>query len=91
MSVSERKKQRRWLRMETDVLFRHYANITKRIKRDVEDLSDRLRDAVSDIKAGEDVIGAVTERTIYSLDTIMKDLRLLRDMIERDTEGLVKG
>lgn len=77
--------------METDVLFRHYANITKRVERSVEDLSDRLRDAVFDIKAGEDVIGSVTEHTIHSLDTIIKDLRLLRDMIERDTEGLVKG
>lgn len=76
--------------MEIDVLFRHYANITKRVERSVEDLSDRLRDAVFDIKAGEDVIGSVTEHTINSLDTIIKDLKLLRDMIGRDTEGLVK-
>ena len=54
-------------------------------------LEDGHKYALRDIKAGEDVIGSVTEHTINSLDTIIKDLKLLRDMIGRDTEGLVKG
>ena len=70
--------------LKTDVLLRHYASITKRVSDSMDTTTESLRTMSYDVREGF-AVGEETIKAVYgALDTAIKELNHLREMMKYD-------